>query len=128
MIKSKGRRITWFVLTLILAMGMIGSSVFAAVPVETQGKGDDTTSARMVQSSHIAEITMDKCFEILEGATTVTSFDYLIEKINFWDNSNVSTSENGSEKTKADMPAPIDRKSTRLNSSHRIASRMPSSA
>ena len=107
MIKSKGRRITWFVLTLILAMGMVGSSVFAAVPVETQGDGDNTTKDRMAQSSHIAEITMDKCFEVLEGATTVTSFDYIIEKISFWDNSNVSTSENGTGKTRTDMPAPM---------------------
>jgi hypothetical protein len=100
------KRITWFALTLIMAMAMIGSSVMAAVPTETQGEGDGTTSTRMQNSSHIATITMDKCFEVLEGATTVDSFEYIIEKIRFWDNSNVSTSENGTTKTKADMPIP----------------------
>lgn len=116
MIKSKGRRITWFVLTLILAMGMVGSSVFAAdpvspVPKETPGEGDGTTSSRMEESKKDngrAFITLDKVFERYgtKWPDGQENFKYEVTKVRFWDNSNVNTDENGTPGNKAKMPNP----------------------
>ena len=106
------RRITWFALTLILAMAMIGSSAFAEIPVtQNQNKDIDHTTeganGRMAQSTNTAELKLDKTFEKF-GTTwpNKDSFDYTIEAINSWDNSNKDTAQNGTVGETAKMPKP----------------------
>ena len=101
MIKSKGRRITWFVLTLILAMGMIGSSVAFAAPA-----GD--TSDRMQHSTNIGKITWQKTYNKSGTAwPDKDNFEYKVTRVRAWDNSNVSTGANGTDIAIGKMPLPV---------------------
>lgn len=119
------KRITWFALTLILAMAMIGSSAFAAIPVtENENNNIDHTTeganGRMAQSTNTAELKLDKTFEKF-GTTwpKKDSFEYIIEAINSWDNSNADTAQNGTVGATNKMPAPYigsDQDKTELTS------------
>lgn len=99
---NRGKMIICCVFALILTFTMAGSSVFAAA--------DSTTKARQTSGKfdkNAGYLDLSKEFT-RDGETwpNQTSFNYNIEKVKAWDNSNASTNENGSELSVADMPAP----------------------
>lgn len=95
----KTRRITWFVLTLILAMGMIGSSVLASTPEHDNNLSDTNRMHAYDQGGTATDPTIAKIHLNKQHCATnfkgIENFNFKITKVGAWRNDNTSTALNG---------------------------------